>query len=247
MLDAFHQIQTRVSFKIRGWRFMFSTFIFSFFLWGQISDRNWNDAKVGDCLTAKQLQEFVGVLSPDSYLLGSCCKDYALDGEMSADTACEEPLSIGSWSREIKEHKEPGFFFPKPVPCRASVTYLKAHYEVPVEEDLLICSDLPPRVSYEQTEEFFTKKYSAGQGEIYLPNPLVIVQNWRDEILRLETCHESRFQVEYTGWGKFSAQVEELNCQSGVETLCRRADLKTSQNKDGEMCLEITKIKACKN
>lgn len=226
---------------------MVSALILNLFLFSQIHDRNWNDAKVGDCLTAKQLQEFVGVLSPEAYLLGSCDQDYPLDGDVFKETACEEPLHLGSWSREIKKHKEPGFFFPKPVPCRTSVVYLKAHYEVPVEEDLLICSDMSPRVSYEQSEEFFTKKYSAGQGEVYLPNPLVIIKNWYDEILRLETCHESRFQVEYQGWGKFRAQVEELNCQSGVETLCRRADLKTSQNKDGEMCLEITKINACKN
>lgn len=216
------------------------------------------EIKKGDCLTFNDMQRIVGVHSKDIYLAdeGECGIDYLKEDSVAQNNLCSENLQTGIWQREIAEHKKFGMFFPWSPPCFASVTKVDfTNYELsrvnPLDEDqaLPICSNDDFFVNHIQTETLRTKKWEVGQGYMYLPNPLLV----RDEKYILNedngyertSCYDRKLIVSYEGWGGFESKWWEYPCDSETPRICREAEMKSSENEDGETCILVKKIYDC--
>lgn len=211
----------------------------------------WEDIKEGQCLSVEEMQAISGVIEPNLYSSSSCEVEMASSGTRSEINDCDLLDSDYMWQAEYKKHDKAGVFFPFPVPCQQSVTAFDLEYRAydtlfsDSEEDK--CQDAVSEEKYYQKEIFKTKKFSAGQGDLYLPNPFQIFKYQSipvgDE--RYEFCEETEVFMEYKGWGKLSASVEITDCQTREQKLCKNAKLKSSNKEDGASCVLIEKIENC--
>jgi len=229
-------------------------------LWAALifAPRTIAEIKEGDCLTFADMQTLVGVQTKDVYLAGegNCRVDYPKSAEVSQLGVCREPLITGYWQRNLAEDKKFGVYFPWSPPCFASVTeadFINYHvaeiFGTSDESDSSSCAMENLFVDRIQTEKFRAKKWEAGEGYIFLPNPLVV----RDERYSLteengyvrSSCAERKLIVSYTGWGSFESNWWEFSCDSEVPKVCRHSKMKSSENKKGETCILVKTISNC--
>jgi len=210
--------------------------------------RNWEDVKVGDCLSIAELQELSGVVDADLYFGESCGQVHPTEGVFDETNTCGA-YHAGTWTRSMLEHDEAGFWWPNPVPCTSSVKELSAsHTFFEDPEDLNICADTSSlRILSQQTESMHTKEFGAGQGSLHLPDPILVERisyaYLVDEILA--TCHSAEARMRYDGWGKLSGEVKRWDCFSGLENFCKSMKMQASSKPDGQSCVLIKKLTDC--
>jgi hypothetical protein len=209
--------------------------------------QGWEDIQEGDCLTTAELQKLSGVRDPSLYNNEKCGEEHIGSAQVFQQLSCGDSVHVGEWKREMKEHKEAGFFWPKPVPCTTSVTSLEQSFSVMEDvTDPIVCSEEPVEI-FSQTESLTTERFSAGQGYLYLPNPMLIearhYQDIGDETYQL--CERTELNIKYTGMGKLEGSVARYDCDTGEVKLCLSAKLKASETDEGEMCALFQKISDC--
>lgn len=216
--------------------------------YGTSLDLNSDDIQEGDCLSMNQLQELSGVSDPKLYYAGDCGVEYELDGILTDTLACGLELHGGQWSRVILEHKKPGFFWPSPIPCMASVTAaMKEIYRRDLISEESACVEEETFIETYQTEILITKHVEIAQGEAYLPNPLIVhtesYTHEGDAILQ-SSCKNSEIRGNYLGWGKGEVQWIEDDC-TGQRTRCQVIKISPGEDEDGNSCAQIDQIVDC--
>lgn len=206
----------------------------------------WEEVQVGDCFTTAELKEVSGVIDGDIYKTKSCGQIQDLGGQAEEVLSCGLVVETGSWAREVVEHDKAGFHFPSPIPCETSTKELNSiyHYYKDISAPEA-CSEESLELEFTQEEDFKTKKFSAGQGYLYLPNPFRISKFWQSDDQNVAQCDETKMWMAYTGFGNLSAQVERKDCLNDEIKSCRVAKLKASTNEEGKSCVLVTKISFC--
>lgn len=209
------------------------------------------EIKEGDCLRGPEIQVFLGVENPDLYYTLECGKPYPVAGDLIQHFACGLEGLSGRWSREIKEDDQPGFFWPNPVPCMSFVTslkYAKAHYrELPT--DIACVTENAQKIS-DRVESMATKKFGIGQGQAYLPNPLIVKnieygESSADQAASVTACNQREFRADYLGWGAFQMEWKKIDCLANKETECQRAKVEASTDAEGHQCALVKKLTQC--
>lgn len=233
---------------------MNSAVILSFMIVGVST---WQDIKVGDCLEPAELSELSGVSHLELFEARECSRNLPLElsGITTQPVACEQDLEVGEWRAEFVEHPKAGFFFPRRPPCERSVRWAEtawAYYEPLVTEPSCQDASSDPfyELVFEQREFLETQRFSAGQGQLYLPYPLRVKRRSFFDlgVDVLETCTESRVWLNYTGWGRLSGELQVWNCEwSEMETLrfCRSGRFALGKNSKGNSCVEVTHWEDC--
>lgn len=226
----------------------FSILLLAMLVVGKSSEAGWEDIKKGDCLTEKKAPELVPARDPMIFIAGKCDTDYALAGDAYQQLSCGLEAYAGSWERTILQHSQPGFYFPKPVPCMKSVDWL-LHQWVGYEdiEDTNLCSSDRLSEIFVQEEELITEKFFIGQGSAYLPQPLRIKRQGirYAESYSEDFCDLLEVRIAYKGWGGFEAVVEEYDCISDKLSLCREYQVKASKTDEGQHCALVERVKDC--
>lgn len=208
----------------------------------------WEGLKIGTCLTVSEMQELSKVVDTDIYRGGSCNREYQREGARVEERACGLDLDEGSWSRSMIRHKEAGVFWPAPVPCQISIRSANNfRQEWAPLGDVNSCDLKDFQVFIQQRESFVTKEFDAGQGKLFLPYPFTVTRTewlgFGDEVT--STCEENNIWLEYTGWGKLTATVKTVECQTRRLDFCRIAKLTASEDSKGETCLRIDRLDGC--
>ncbi len=209
-----------------------------------------DDIEPGMCLKLSDIQGIVGARSSDLYWTGECGVNYALAGDILEPAVCSMETMTGQWVRDVKEHPKFGFFFPKPVPCFSSVTgSLLEHftYEKIIEDDLCGIEDY--FASVRQTELYVTKKYKVGQGEMYLPDPLIVKRQefvWQPGVGAVEDlCTKATLTMSYEGLGKMSAHWKKTTCDETISHDCKMVKFEASEDDQGNDCAFVKSVSRC--
>lgn len=217
-----------------------------------VGQQNWTEVKVGDCLSQEQIQRLAGIQHPE-ILASEKCQDEEpeLSGEHYQVMACGLEVKTGSWEAEKIEHKKAGMFFPRRPPCELSTTWAQnsfSFYDPSFE--MPYCEENELELVFQQREVMETKAFSAGQGRIYLPNPLRVERksflNFGEDTI--ETCDETRVWLAYAGWGRLKGRLEEWGCdwsEANEMEFCRDGKFALGEDADGQFCLEVTKWEDC--
>jgi len=212
---------------------------------------NIDDVKEGDCLTLTEVQQLTGVSDGSLFDADSCESEYPLKGELTESLACGLELYAGQWSRSVLRHKKPGFFWPRPVPCQASVTQLQKeiHFHDLIMVDSEACLEEDSFISVYQTETLQTKMYKAGQGELYFSSPLFV---HREEFgydaalgISLSSCKQTELTGRYIGMSEIQIRFEERVCPTGEKVQCKLLMVSPKTNADGKSCAYIENIHFC--
>ncbi len=240
-------------------------FIFVSFLFNSLSDEaplppeTIDDLKPGQCLTFEDMQKLGGVFSKDVYLAGEgkCSEEYSLDGEISDSQVCIDPVVTGSWERKIAEHKKWGMWWPSRPPCFTSVTeaavrnvsYTRVLSTSDEGEGPVACMPDDIIATQIQEESFKTKYWEVGEGEMYLPDPLLVrTEDYAvDPVLGsvLMNCRIQQLKVSYKGWGSFESKWWRYSCGQEKPERCRVARMKASETESGDTCILIRQIDEC--
>lgn len=209
------------------------------------------EIEVGNCLGIEDLYEQLGVYKMELYTVGECGDAHGSEGVYEESLTCGENYQAGNWDRVVREHKAPGFWWPRPVPCMASVTGAVSEVQLLVSKDAEVCSAEQSYVSDYYYERLMSRKYKAGQGELYLPDPLAIFYNtygFDSEAGHFEeTCRQTYIRGSYDGYLTIDLKREVIEGCPGQtqETSCQVYSVGQGEDSEGNTCALVKAIKSC--
>jgi hypothetical protein len=214
-----------------------------------LSEKPLGDIVVGDCIALDQIQSLTGVSDPSLYIAGKCGVSYESAGTLTDELSCGLELPGGAWSRTTKQHKEPGFFWPKPTPCMTSVTSLeKEVYKQELISDDSMCSADEVYVSSYQTENLKTERFKIGQGEAYLPYPLTTHKEtfvYSNGKLESTSCTDKTLFIKYMPLTKVHVKLDVYDCKENQRTSCQMMEIIQGKDSEGNSCGSVERIWDC--
>lgn len=223
--------------------------LWSFFI---VSQQSWEDVKVGDCLPQQDLTRLSGIQHFGLFKSQECSgADVFESGTHYQTFACGLEVEVGSWESERAEHRKAGIYLPWAVPCQRSTIFARNVWEFyDPEAQLQACHEDELRLIFEQTESLDSSMYTAGQGRVYLPNPLRVQRRYHFQLgeERFQLCNETRVRMSYEGWGDFWGTLQEWSCDENEEQalqFCREAKFSISETQKGEMCMLVNQLEDC--